>query len=228
MPMNYSYCLPVIQSKKSDVQKQIKKSADEYRYFEIWLDYIEDLDETFVMDLIKELNEKLIVLFRRQNLEKTTMSALKRNKYLALFSNTQAFVDLDVFDQKTELLFCDTNKLTIKKIISYHNYAITPDTNRMHEILHEMDGYSPHIYKIATMINSDEDALRLLQLLQFIKQKDKKYIILGMGKKGQFTRIVGSLLGNEMIFAPSNANGITAPGQLLKDQFETIFMALDH
>ena len=41
------YCLPIIKRKRSEVQATIEGNLDKYRYLEVWLDYVEDIDPGF-------------------------------------------------------------------------------------------------------------------------------------------------------------------------------------
>ncbi len=224
--MNKKYCLPIFKSKKEEVLEVIRSNIAEYSYFEVWLDYIDDLDETFIKELMELLQEKLILLFRRQNLEKVKLELEKRIRVISLLGNSESLIDLDVFDQKDELEYIKNAQLEIKTIVSYHDYEKTPESEKLKEILDTMNKYKPTIYKVSTMCTKEIDALRLLQFLLELKERNLKYIVLGMGKSGMITRIFGTLWGNEMIFAPRVAIEQSAPGQLTRDQLEAIFKEL--
>ncbi|MDP3988254.1 MAG: type I 3-dehydroquinate dehydratase [Candidatus Levybacteria bacterium] len=224
--MKINYCLPVIKSKKAQVLDLINDNIGEYDYFEIWLDYIEDLEEKFILQIIKLLGEKAIFLFRRKNLEQAKIDLKKRFKIISLLSTSNSFLDLDIFDQKNELEYVTNNYPESKIIVSYHNYDKTSDDKEILKIVEEINEYKPYILKIATMCKNPRDALRLLQLLSDLKDKDKRCIILGMGEFGKITRVFGTLLGNEMVFAPKNLDESSAQGQLTKEQLEKIFETL--
>lgn len=224
--MNKKYCLPIIKNKKSEVLEVIHSNIADYSYFEIWLDYIGDLDETFIKELMELLQEKLILLFRRQNLEKVKMELEKRIRVISLLENSESLIDLDVFDQKDELEHIKNTQLEVKTIVSYHDYEKTPENEKLKEIIDTMNKYKPTVYKIATMCTKEIDSLRLLYMLLELKERNLKYIVLGMGEFGMITRIFGTQWGNEMIFAPKVATEQSAPGQLTKNQLETIFKEL--
>jgi len=224
--MNNKYCLPIIKSKKKEVLEVIHLNMADYSYFEVWLDYIDDLDETFIKQLMELLQEKLILLFRRQNLEKVKMELEKRLKVISLLESSESLIDLDVFDQKDELEHIKNAQLEVKTIASYHDYEKTPENEKLKEIIDTMNKYKPTVYKIATMCTKEIDALRLLQFLLELKERNLKYIVLGMGEFGMITRIFGTLWGNEMIFAPKVAIEQSAPRQLTRDQLESIFKEL--
>jgi 3-dehydroquinate dehydratase I len=225
--MQINYCLPIIKSDKEEILEIIEKNNSEYQYFEVWFDYIEELDETFITKLISHLQNKLIVLFRRKNMEPISMNLDKRFNIISLISNSQALLDLDV-SQKEELEHIAKNEITINLILSYHNYEKTPTDDELKDVILGMEEYKPMISKIATACQNEQDALRLLQLQTILKEQNKKHIILGMGKFGTITRVYGTLWGNEMIFAPKILDEQSAEGQLTKQELEKIFEVLNY
>ncbi len=219
--MKQKYCLPIIKTKASEVLKVISENKTSYDFFEVWLDYIEDLNLDFIKDLNKEFREKLIFLFRRQSLETPKMDIKRRIEVLNLLSKFNCLVDLDI-SQKKEL----QNSRKVKLICSYHNYKETPSKEKLEEIIQLMEKYSPEIYKISTFCKTDSDALRVLDLLGSLKEKNSKCIILGMGEKGIVTRIGGAIAGNEMNFTPSTLRDKSAAGQLTKTRLEKILKSI--
>lgn len=239
--MNVKYCLPIIKSQTAQVLKIISENQKSYDYFEIWLDYIQDLS----LDLHKfhpschsepclagrqgseesndncEIEKKLIFLFRRQNLETPKMDSNKRIEIINLLSGSQNLLDLDIFSQKKELQYIRKNLKKINLILSYHNYQETPGNAKLKRIVSKMIKQKANIYKISTFCVSDADAVRLLDLLTDLKEKDRSCIILGMGQKGTITRIAGAILGN-ITFAPLFNKDQSASGQLTKDALEKI------
>lgn len=224
--MNINYCLPIIKSSRDEVLAVINDHDTEYRYFEVWLDYVDDADEAFVGRLAGLLSERLILLFRRQNLEEIKMPVEERQSILKSLDKSPVMVDLDVSTQTDELDYVRDNNLDIKTIVSYHDYKQTPNTVRLEEIIGTMKGYRPGIYKLATLCDSREDAIRLLELLLALKAEGHAAIVLGMGEDGAVTRVFGALWGNEMTFAPLTSAEQSAPGQLTRQQLENIFKEL--
>ncbi|HSW97985.1 MAG TPA: type I 3-dehydroquinate dehydratase [Candidatus Saccharimonadales bacterium] len=225
--MKINYCLPIIKNTKQEVLSMINNSESNYDYFEIWLDYMIDLDNEFVKKLLEDFQGKVILLFRRQNLEAIHMDLQKRKDIISALENTNSFLDLDISMQQEELDFIKENNINVKLITSYHNYDETPSSDTLQKTISEMDYYNPNIYKIATLCQTENDAVTLLQILLILKQQEKKYIVLGMGEKGSITRIFGTIWGNEMIFAPKEKYENSAPGQLTKEKLEKIFKILD-
>lgn len=215
--MKQKYCLPILKTKTTEVLRIISENKISYDFFEVWLDYIEDVNLDFIKDLNKKFRGKLIFLFRRQSLETPKMNPKKRIEILNLLSEFNCLVDLDI-SQKKEL----QHPKKIKLICSYHNYKETPFKEKLEEIIQLMKKYSPEIYKISTFCKSDLDAIRLIDLLSKLKEDNLKCIVLGMGTKGVITRIAGAILGNEVNFAPASTKDKSARGQLTRKRLEEI------
>lgn len=224
--MQIPYCLPIIKKTKDEVLTMIQTHQEDYTFFEIWLDYIEHLDHEFVEGLSNELGDKLILLFRRQDLEPIRMSLGKRHSIIELLTYKKSLLDLDI-RQQDELHYIQQQNIQVPMILSYHNYQETPSDEVLKDILASMKELHPTIYKIATQCKTNNDALRLLRLQLLLKQEHQRCIILGMGRNGIITRIFATLWGNEMTFAPQTRAEKSAPGQLAKDELEIIFTILN-
>lgn len=221
--MKIKYCLPIIKTTKQEVLTMIQQQS-EYDYFEVWLDYITDLDESFLKNLVDVLGNKLIVLLRRKNLEPMKINFKERLVILSILKNLHIFIDLDIVVNKKELDYLKLNKNSFATLISYHNYKQTPPDRSLRALVTKMKSYHPAIIKIASFCKTPSDALRLLELQQ--RLKPQRHIVLGMGEFGTITRVFGTLWGNEMIFAPAEETEHSAPGQLTKTALEKIFDAL--
>lgn len=220
--MKVKYCLPIIKKRKQDVIEMIEDNVNNFDYFEVWLDYIEDQDNEFIKKLIQLLGDRLILLFRRKELEPIKLSLNNRFQIISLLDDSNSLLDLDITTQKEELDYIESHKLTIKEIVTYHNYGETPANKKLNEIVDIITKYDPGILKIATMCKIHDDGLRLLKLLLHLKTKNIKYIISGMGENGKITKIFGAMWGNEMTFAPISSSEQSAPGQLTKEQIESV------
>lgn len=224
--MPIKICLPIIKNCQEDVLETIRANMTKFSCFELWLDYVDDLNEQFVKELEKVLGEKLILVFRRQNLQKMRLPLEKRLHIISALNNSHALIDLDVETQKEELDFIKQKQLKVKTIVSHHNYEETPTDEKLKKIVKEIGAWQPTIIKVATMCQSKNDAIRLLQLLLELKEKQMRCIILGMGQEGVITRIFGTLWGNEVVFAPEKIAEQSAPGQLERSKLEMILQNL--
>lgn len=223
--MKTKYCLPIIKTSKKEVLTFLK--IKDYDFYEIWLDYIKDLDEKFIIETCKKFQRRLIFVFRRQNLEKIKLDLEKRQKFITLLSKFNIYLDLDFLTQHEELEFLISSAGRIKLILSYHNYKETPKSDFLGNLLSKMKRYNPNIYKIATFCQKESDALNLLNFILILKEQKLNYIVLGMGKNGLISRIIGPLWGNQISFAPKDIKDKSALGQLTKDQMVKIFSIIE-
>src|ERR1041385_46609 len=102
--MEIYYCLPIVKKTKKEILAMIYRNlVENYFYFEVWIDYIEDLDEDFLLALADMLPQRLIVVFRRKEHEQMKMSLQQRLTYINLVSGKNIFIDLDINMQKKDL-----------------------------------------------------------------------------------------------------------------------------
>ncbi len=224
--MKVNYCLPIIKNTKQEVLSELKTSG--YDYYEIWLDYIEDFDEDFLMNITNKFKGKLILLFRRLDLEKIKFTIQERQRIISMLLRLVVYLDIDFLTQHEDLEFLKKQNGNIKLILSFHNYKETPRLNCLVDLVSKMRNYNPDIYKFSTFCQNEEATLTLLSLLLKLKESKLKYIILGMGEKGVITRIVGPIWGSEISFAPKNLRESSARGQLNKKQLELILQEVNY
>lgn len=223
--MKQKYCLPIIKPKTTQILEIIFQNKS-YDFFEIWLDYIEDLNLDFIINLMESYGEKLIFLFRRQNLETPKMNFKKRIEIIELLRGSDCSVDLDFFSQQNEVEYLGKNAPGINLILSYHNYKETPSDQELEKIIELMTKKRAKVYKIATFCRENSDAIRLIDLNISLKEKGINCIVLGMGKKGSVTRIAGAVLENPFIFAPVSNKEQSASGQFTNNELEKILKNL--
>lgn len=224
--MHNKYCRPLIKTNKKVITDEIERTAHLYAYFEIWLDYIDIVDEMFVKDLSSQYPDKLIFHFRRLMLEPTHMPLEQRLQIIHALSGQPAFVDLDITTQQDEFTAIDSDNVDLRLIGSYHNYQETPGNKELSQIVADISVHQPDIIKLSTFCQDEIDALRLMAMLLQLRSQSRKVVILGMGKHGGITRIFGTQWGNEFIFAPEETDEQTAPGQYTRRQLDVIFQNL--
>lgn len=220
-----NFCLPIIEEDVGDIDKRIRTSAG-YSYYEIWLDYIRDLDSRWLDKISKQYPQSLIFLLRRKELEQPQLSAERSTEILRALSQVDCLIDLDISSQQSELNYLKEHGLKGRLICSYHNYVATDGESKLLAIYESMKNYDPFIYKFSCFCAEEWDALRLLQLLLKIRSDGKEYTVLGMGEKALITRVFGPLWGNYLTFAPLSADRASARGQLTLAQYKQLLPLL--
>ncbi len=94
-------------------------------------------------------------------------------------------------------------------IVSHHNLEGTPARRELVRIVDRCFSSGADIAKIACLVRSPKDNATLLGLLD----DERALIVVGMGKRGSMTRIMGPLAGGLFTFASRAKGRETAGGQ---------------
>jgi 3-dehydroquinate dehydratase type I len=223
--MRDKYCLPIIRDSQQGVKDAIAEAGD-YSHYEVWLDYVADADADFVTQLASAHPDKLVLVFRRLELEPMKMTAAKRLAIFHALDGKPVMIDIDASHQKQDFSAISREKLDLHIIGSYHNYDETPSDDALDDIVAGLAENNVDIIKVATYCSSEEDALRLLALQQTLKRQGSKHIVIGMGTMGLVTRVFGSVWGNELVFASNDEDALTTPGELTRDHLEGVWRLL--
>lgn len=98
-------------------------------------------------------------------------------------------------------------------VVSYHDFAATPSTDHMVELLERMSHLGADIPKLAVMAHDSVDALRLMQATA--KARDslgKPLLTMAMGPEGVLSRLAGEAFGSCLTFCAVGT--ASAPGQV--------------
>lgn len=184
--------------------KKCLKTVSDYELCELRLDLLKlDREE---LKKIFYASKELIASYRKDKLTKAGRALLE-----FAINGGVSFVDIDINWNKADkdkILKLARSK-GVKTIISYHNNKITPSLNELNKILVKCKKHKPEIIKISCMSKSNADNLRLLSLLD----QPEDIIVIGMGAKGQVTRVVAPLLGSFCTYVCLDQKNKTAPGQ---------------
>jgi 3-dehydroquinate dehydratase/shikimate dehydrogenase len=105
-----------------------------------------------------------------------------------------------------------------KRIISLHNFEETPDDlYGIHERLAKLD---PDVIKLATMANSPQDCVRMLDLVRHAKVPTVGFC---MGEFGRMTRILCGKFGAPFSYATFSKERELAPGQFSFQEMKDIY-----
>jgi 3-dehydroquinate dehydratase type I len=221
------YCLPIQRTSLTEAAAIIESARDKYGYFELWLDFIQDLSFRDLEDFLTVYERKLVVLFRRPNLQEIQLTRDARDRVIEMLGERDIYIDIDIATQEEDLAQVLELRKAPKIIISYHNYNYTPSDDEIERILLRMEQARAHTHKLSTFCRTECDGLRLLHWCLNLRKEGKSYIILGMGEHGLITRVFANLWGNSLIFAPEQLSEASAPGQLSHSALQQIFAALE-
>jgi 3-dehydroquinate dehydratase I len=106
-------------------------------------------------------------------------------------------------------------------LLSYHNYESTPYLEDLLDLLENMRAVHPAIIKIATLVTDKDDIPILAALLKQAKL-DEKLTVIGMGKKGEKTRLAFPALGSHIAYVKMKGEKSIAPGMLTEKDLKPI------
>jgi 3-dehydroquinate dehydratase type I len=113
-----------------------------------------------------------------------------------------------------------------KIILSWHDFAGTPEAPRLEAVMNEMLAAAADVLKVVTMARQPEDNLRVLSLIPRARAQGREIIAFCMGPLGKWSRVVAPLLGSYLTFAPFTKKGASAPGQLTVNELKRAWKAL--
>jgi 3-dehydroquinate dehydratase type I len=111
-------------------------------------------------------------------------------------------------------------------ILSWHDFAGTPDTARLEVVLDEMLASEADVVKLVALANDPADNLRMLSLIPRAQAAGKDVIAFCMGPLGKWSRIAAPLLGSWLTFAPFSKTRASAPGQLTVNDLKRVWNTL--
>jgi len=132
-------------------------------------------------------------------------------------------VEIDAPVGDLEQLVAAAKETGTTVIISYHDFQRTADREDLESVMIACYEKGGEIAKIATQVNAPEDIRNLISLYDLPGRK----VILGMGKQGRITRVIGPYLGGEFTFASAGEKQETAPGQLSLKELVEIYKVID-
>ncbi|HLC96547.1 MAG TPA: shikimate dehydrogenase [Candidatus Nanoarchaeia archaeon] len=199
-------CISITAPSVNLARKEIKLAKADL--IELRLDLIKDITLHNLKTLLKK--DKTIVTDR-----KNRMPLLKK-----AIEWGASYIDIDIAAGEKNIQNLIQNKKKSKIIVSFHNFTKTDKREIQHKYA-QIKKLNPDIIKIATFVNSIEDNQLLFDLIK--KRHNQKIITIGMGEKGQISRILGPLLGSEITYASLEKGKESALGQLTAEALKNIY-----
>jgi 3-dehydroquinate dehydratase type I len=188
--------------------------SKEYKFIEIRIDQSTMTDE----ELKKAFSSDIITIACCKNshhIEKLTKAA----------EWGADFIDIDITTDSFELLLDTARAYNCKKILSYHNYELTPPKRRLQALIERCANYGADICKIVCMPQNIKDVLRMMRLytsdeLAFAENMD--LISFAMNKQGRISRISSMEFGAPYMYCAIDEASRTSAGQFPVEEFKTI------
>ncbi|MHC1725432.1 MAG: chorismate mutase [Syntrophobacteraceae bacterium] len=110
-----------------------------------------------------------------------------------------------------------------KVLVSWHNPVETPDKQILHARLESMCKTGADALKIVTLAQSDEDNLRVLELVPLARKEfGIDLVAFCMGPSGKWSRVASLFLGSPWTYAYLPGRSTAAPGQFSISEMQDI------
>lgn len=216
---NIKICTPVIGKTVEEFLVNLKKTQELSSFVELRVDYIENFSVNDI-EIISENVKAESIFTCRTNKEGGKFNGDEKARIEILqkaLNSDFDYVDIELSTMKEHIFKRGNSKL----IISYHNFLETPSYWDMQSIIREMNEYKPDVLKIAIMMKEEYEDTKVYRLLTN-KPHTEERIVIGMGKKGRMTRIIGPFLGSYLTYA-STEFGESAQGQIDINELKKIY-----
>lgn len=212
--MEYKVCVSVAERSKSNFFGRLEEVQKVVDFIELRADFIRDMNIGYVNSLKKETFKKSIFTCRRRRFGGKFVAS--GSEYLEIIEKADKvgfdFIDVDL----GALEFNNFNPINSKLIASFHDFDSTPDLFELERIYKEMKRFSPAIFKFAVFCENEKDADLLIEFLKS-RTNPEKFVICGLGKAGEKTRISALQHGAAFAFASLDGDNFVE-GQV--DYFE--------
>ncbi|MEK6946472.1 MAG: 3-phosphoshikimate 1-carboxyvinyltransferase [Nanoarchaeota archaeon] len=217
-PMKTKICAVIAADNVKDALSDMAK-AESADLTELRLDFIKNIDENKIKELMNNKKQKIIVTCRPVQFgglfkgnEKERIALL--NKAIELKAD---FVDVEFGSEiATDII---KNKKSSKIIISHHDFKETPSLEKLESIYSQINKLNPDFVKIVTAANSINDNFIIFNLL-----KGKNNLVsFCMDQKGEISRILASKFGSVITYCSLGKNKESASGQITLEEMNKLY-----
>ncbi len=178
---------------------------------ELRVDLFDQLEPSNVADIARQSRALAPTLMTVRHTAQGGGAALRDSERLAIIEASIDTIDAIDIELKSEIRDTVLDLARgITTIASHHDFATTPPSDELDEMVEESVASGATITKIAATANTNEDSNRLLDLLR--RHRERPMIVIAMGPHGAASRVFFPLCGSLLTYGFLNAS--VAPGQL--------------
>ena len=206
-------CVPVIGRDTQEVRQKTERANSIADMLEMRLDLMDHVD---LGEILHAARKPVIVTYRSQGEGgRGADDCSVRADYLAkAFEMGPELVDVE-YSLPPELrrrIF--DSKGASRVIVSTHLINGTPSRESLWKLFNSMATTGADIVKIVTRARSEEDNLRVLELIPLARRTGVNIIAFCMGKAGRISRIASLLMGGYLTFVSLEKGEESADGQI--------------
>ncbi len=217
--------IPLYVEELLGIENKIERLLKEgISFVELRFDYLDDFEniDTILERISKYKKQSIYTLRHITEGGKFSESDTKRVillKKLALARPMLLDLEYGFISTNDELAdFIDNNE--IRTLLSWHDFAKTPNEEILVNLIDKMRVYS-HFIKIVTTAKSMDDTIRVMGLYNLI-DTSINLIAFSMGEIGIISRVLCNVIGDSP-FTFATIDDAIAPGQLTIKQMKSIY-----
>jgi 3-dehydroquinate dehydratase-1 len=219
--MAYKTCVTLAESSPAKLNNLLQSSLKRSDYVEIRFDFMEPNKVPVALNLIKKHLSRCVCTLRPRS-EGGKFSSNEKNrvsilKLIAAYDPYLLDVEYNTI-RKNKTLQQYLKKSKTNLLISWHDFAKTPNISFLRSMRKKMTKFSKNI-KIVTTAKSMKDTLGILSLYKF--QSNANLIAFAMGDYGRMSRILCTQLGSPYTYV--SLGKPVAPGQFSLNEIKSIF-----
>ena len=219
--MAYKTCVTLTESSPAKLNNLLQSSLKRSDYVEIRFDFMEPNKVPVALNLIKKHLSRCVCTLRPRS-EGGKFSSNEKNrvsilKLIAAYDPYLLDVEYNTI-RKNKTLQQYLKKSKTNLLISWHDFAKTPNISFLRSMRKKMTKFSKNI-KIVTTAKSMKDTLGILSLYKF--QSNANLIAFAMGDYGRMSRILCTQLGSPYTYV--SLGKPVAPGQFSLNEIKSIF-----
>jgi len=207
-------CCTIIAENIGEVRKQMNLAAETADIVEIRLDYISELNDADLSEIISGKKSPLIMTCRKR--DEGGKYAGSEERRIEILHRCVEFgadhVDIEMSSSRQAVEGLMACRKDSRIILSYHNFNEMPAD--IHGIYSQMKKSGADILKIAVMSTDLRDNLRMFALLEKAKEEGRDFIGICMGAHGEVSRILSLAYGSYLTFGCMEEGKESAPGQI--------------
>src|SRR3989339_1715574 len=220
-------CVPVVEATVNRARSKYQRAARKGLWTEIRLDYLEE-PAPDLQKLFRSLPGPVIATNRRavEGGRWTGTEADRLNLLAQVLNLGVTCLDVELAADAIFRREVWARRGKTRLILSWHDFAGTPDAARLEAVLDEMLASEADAVKLVARAREPADNLRLLSLIPRAQAAGKDVIAFCMGPWGKWSRLAAPPLGGWVTFAPFSKTGASAPGQLTVNDVKRVWNTL--
>ncbi|CUR51312.1 3-dehydroquinate dehydratase [Nitrosotalea devaniterrae] len=219
-------CVTIAASSPTKVSSELRGALAKSEYAELRLDFLKPNQIPFCLTLVRKHLKRCICTLRPiAEGGKFSGSEKERISILKLISEFEPYlidVEYNTLKKNKELVKYLKSRKT-RMLVSWHDFAKTPNEHTLRSMFKKMSKYSNNI-KIVTMAKTIDDTIRILSLYK-ISTRKINLISFAMGDYGRMSRILCTKLGSPYTYV--SLGKPVAPGQFSLKEMKSILSLED-